>query len=76
MTVHPGDLLHGDRNGVTAIPLEAASEIAQVCAEYVAAEAVVLDYLRSRSITPQGFAEARNECKCQLDALARRLKKK
>ena len=26
--IHPGDLLHGDRNGVTTIPNEIASEVA------------------------------------------------
>src|SRR5947209_8215677 len=26
--IHPGDLLHGDRNGVTAIPNEVAAEVA------------------------------------------------
>lgn len=74
--VNPGDLLHGDRNGVTSIPLEVASEVAQVCADYVAAEGIVLEYLKSRSTTPKGFAEARNECKNRIDALARRLKMK
>lgn len=76
VTVHPGDLLHGDRNGVTTIPRDVASEIAQACADYVAAEAIVLDYLRSHSVTPKGYAGARNECKDRIDALARRLKKK
>src|SRR6478672_930773 len=32
--VHPGDLLHGDRNGVTTIPLEVASEVAHACADF------------------------------------------
>src|SRR3984957_4433725 len=44
--VHPGDLLHGDRNGVTTIPLSIASAVGQACAELVAAEAIVLDYLK------------------------------
>jgi regulator of RNase E activity RraA len=74
--VHPGDLLHGDRNGVTTIPIEAAAEVAQVCAEYVAAEAVVLDYLKAGHVTVKGFAEARNDCKSRIDALAKRLRKK
>src|SRR5262245_14068374 len=72
--VHPGDLLHGDRNGVTTIPLEVASEVAHACADLAAAEAVVLDYLRAGRVTPKGFAEARQECKSRIDALARRLK--
>src|SRR5437667_2215047 len=34
VTVHPGDLLHADRNGVTTIPLSIASAVAQACAEF------------------------------------------
>jgi regulator of RNase E activity RraA len=76
ITVHPGDLLHGDRNGVTSIPLEIASEVAQVCAEYIEAEAVVLGYLRAGKVTVQGYTEARMECKARIDQLGRRLKAK
>jgi regulator of RNase E activity RraA len=75
VTVHPGDLLHGDRNGVTTIPVEIAADVAHACAEYMAAEAVVLDYLKSGRIDPQGYAKARNECRDRIDALARRLKR-
>src|SRR5262249_38713207 len=74
LMVHPGDLLHGDRNGVTRIPVEAASEVAHACAEYVAAEAVGLGYLKAGKVDPKGYAAARNECKDRIDALARRLK--
>ena len=72
--VHEGDLLHGDRNGVTTIPLEIAAATAKACAEYMAAEQVVLDYLRSGKVDPQGFTKARNECKDRLAALEKRLK--
>src|SRR5215471_11930278 len=41
LTVHPGDLLHADANGVTTIPLDIAPEIAGAAAEYVKAEAIV-----------------------------------
>src|SRR5229473_3482032 len=74
--IHPGDLLHGDRNGVTTIPNEHAAAIAAACPEYMAAEAIVLDYLKSGLITPKGYAEARAACKERIDALGRRLKKK
>jgi regulator of RNase E activity RraA len=74
VTVHPGDLLHGDRNGVTTIPNDLASAVAHACAEYVAAEAVVLDYLKSGQRDPKGFAAARNECRDRIEALARKLK--
>ena len=46
--VQPGDLLHGDRNGVTTIPREIAEAVASACPEFMEAEAVVLDYLKSR----------------------------
>lgn len=72
--VHPGDLIHGDRNGVTTIPNHLASATAQACPELAAAESIVLDYLKSGKIDPKGYAAARNECKNRVDALARKLK--
>src|SRR4029078_12510516 len=70
--IEPGVLLHGDRNGVTTIPNEIASALAHPSAEYVAAETVVLDYVRSGRVDPKGFTEARNECRDRLEKLARR----
>jgi regulator of RNase E activity RraA len=72
--IHPGDLLHGDCNGVTTVPNEIASLVAHACADYMTAEAVVLDYLKSARVDPKGFAAARAECQNQINALARRLK--
>lgn len=74
--VQPGVLLHGDRNGVTTIPNEFASEVAHACPELVAAEQIVLDYLKAGNVNPKGFAEARKECKNRIDALAKRLCRK
>jgi 4-hydroxy-4-methyl-2-oxoglutarate aldolase len=76
VTVHPGDLLHGDRNGVTTIPNEVAAETADACVEFMAAEAVVLDYLRAGRVNAKDYAAARNECKRRIDDLARRLRRK
>jgi regulator of RNase E activity RraA len=74
--VHTGDLLHGDRNGVTTIPNEIASAVAQACPEFMAAESVVLDYLKAGKIDPKGYIEARNECRDRIEKLARKLKKR
>ena len=71
--VPPGDLLHGDRNGVTTIPIEIASAVAQACPEFMAAEAVVLDYVKAGRVDPTGFAAAHKECRTRIEALARRL---
>jgi regulator of RNase E activity RraA len=72
--MHPGDLLHGDRNGVTTIPNEIAAAVARACPEFMAAEAVVLDYLKAGSVDVRGYAAAREECRRRIDALARQLK--
>jgi 4-hydroxy-4-methyl-2-oxoglutarate aldolase len=74
--VHPGDLLHGDRNGVTTIPVEIAAAVAEACPEYMAAEAVVLDYLKKGGADPKKFAAARKECQDRIEGLARKLKGK
>ena len=47
LMVNTGDLLHGDSNGVTNIPLEIVAEVAQVAAEFVAAEEPMIKYARS-----------------------------
>src|SRR6516162_2158239 len=62
IAVHPGDLLHGDRNGVTTIPHAIASAVAQSCPEYMSAQAVVLDYVRGGKVDARGFAAAHKEC--------------
>jgi regulator of RNase E activity RraA len=72
--VNPGDLLHGDRNGVAVIPHGLAAAVAEACPAFADAEAVVLDYLRAGGATPDGFAAARAECQRRLKELAARLK--
>jgi regulator of RNase E activity RraA len=74
VTVYTGDLLHGDRNGVTTIPVELAEACAEGCAGFMAAEAVILDYLKSGKPTVAGFAAAQKECKARIAALGRRLR--
>ncbi len=72
--ISPGDLLHGDRNGITTIPLELAALTAEGCAGFVDAESVVLNYLRSGPATASGFIVARDECKRRMNELGKSLK--
>lgn len=59
LMVHPGDLLHGDLNGVTSIPINIASEVAHVTAEFIKAEECVLGYVRNTpNPTVAGYLEA------------------
>lgn len=72
--INPGDLLHGDRNGVVVIPPNLAEATADGCPELMAAEAVVLDYLKSGKPTPAGYGAARLECHRRMGELSKRLK--
>lgn len=74
LTVQPGDLLHGDRNGVTRIPLSIAGAVARACGAFMGAEEEVLGYLRQGSPTPAGFAAANERCRAKLAALAEKCK--
>ncbi len=73
LVVRPGDLLHADANGVTTIPHSIASEVAYVAAEFVAAENVILDFLRTGSKDVAKYSEARKECMRQIGVLGKRV---
>ncbi len=73
--VQPNDLLHGDANGVTTIPKEIAGEIADICDDFVAAEMIVIEAMRSGSPTLKAFNEARAESHHQIAELAKRVRK-
>jgi regulator of RNase E activity RraA len=68
--VKPGDLLHGDCNGVTTIPVNIAEKVASLCGPYMDAEGIILKYLNSSQVTPRGLAQAQQECKDYLKSLA------
>ena len=72
--INPGDLLHGDRNGIAIIPHALAEPLANACPELMAAESVVLDYLKQPNPTANGFSEARKECHRRIRDLANQLK--
>jgi regulator of RNase E activity RraA len=55
LVVSTGDLLHGDANGVTSIPLDLAAEIADVGDEFIAAETHILQYVKAAG--PKKVAE-------------------
>ncbi|MEX2307949.1 MAG: RraA family protein [Pirellulales bacterium] len=47
LVIQPGDLLHGDANGVTSIPLDITSEVADVAGEFVMAEQHLIEYAQA-----------------------------
>jgi regulator of RNase E activity RraA len=76
LVVNTGDLLHGDANGVTNIPLDIAAAVADAAQEFVDAEKIVMDYVNgSGSKTPAGLAAARKEYSAVVAKLTSRVKK-
>ncbi|MBX3442229.1 MAG: RraA family protein [Planctomyces sp.] len=76
VAVETGDLLHGDRNGVTTIPTDIATEIPDACRDYMAAEQIVLDYVRGPNPTPRGLEDARKACQAAFVEIAKRVSRK
>jgi regulator of RNase E activity RraA len=72
--INPGDLIHGDLNGVTTIPPAIAPWVADGCAGLAEAEAIVLNYLKKGNPTAEGFSAARTECHRMLSLLSAKLK--
>jgi len=73
MVIYADDLLHGDRNGGTVIPRYIAVDIADVAAEFVAAEQIILDVLQGGDATITALRTAAREADEQIHALRRRV---
>ena len=77
LMVNQADLLHGDANGVTNIPQEIAAEVADAAEEFVAAEAIILNYVKAPGpkVVPK-FNELRQEFQAVAAKLQQRLSRK
>ena len=77
LVVRQDDLLHGDANGVTSIPLDIATEVAEIAAEFVGAETIILDYVRGAGIkNVKGLAAAQAEFANAARKLSDRVRRK
>lgn len=72
ITIYPGDLLHGDCNGVTTIPNVIASEVARLCAGFIEAEGHIIDFIKKGKPDPKALAEARAACRTKTQELRKR----
>ena len=77
LMVNQGELLHGDANGVTNIPPEITVEVADVADEFVAAEAILLDYVKAPGPKNRGkYDELRKEFQAVVAKLTQRVARK
>lgn len=73
--VYANDLLHGDANGLTTIPPEIAADVADACADYAAAEAVVIDMAQSGAASLADLRDAYAEMARRIAELTARVQK-
>lgn len=74
LTVRHGDLLHGDANGVTSIPVEIASEVADLAGPFLEAEKILIDYVRGPAQkTLAGLTAARDQFQAAIERLRRQV---
>ena len=55
--IRPGDLLHGDANGVTTVPLEIADQVYAKCLEVREGEKRIKDFAHSRAFSLEKLRE-------------------
>ena len=57
LAVRPGDLLHGDRHGVTSVPIEIARDLPRAAEEVERRERRIIDYARSPDCSAEGLRQ-------------------
>jgi 4-hydroxy-4-methyl-2-oxoglutarate aldolase len=55
LTIRPGDLLHGDENGLLSVPMEIAGKVADAADEVVRREEGTIAYVRGPEFTVDGL---------------------
>lgn len=75
IVINVGDLLHGDANGVTTIPLEIVDELAEISDEFVAAENIIIHAMRGKKASLNDLQTAQAESKAQISEIAKRVKR-
>jgi regulator of RNase E activity RraA len=58
LTVHPSDLLHGDRHGVVLVPTQVASQVPDAVRAVEAEERRFIDFLQSPTFTAEKLIQS------------------
>jgi len=75
LQINVGDLLHGDVNGVTTIPLDIVNELVDIADEFIAAENIIINLVQSKKPTLQELKQAQAESKDKMAAIAQRVRR-
>ncbi|MCA9835624.1 MAG: RraA family protein [Trueperaceae bacterium] len=73
IVVKPGDLLHGDANGVTTIPLAIVNELAEIADEFVEAENIIIHAMRGKKPSLKELKAVRAESKARVAEITKKI---
>lgn len=74
--IRPNDLLHGDANGVTTVPIDIAAEVVDAARDFLAAEAVLAQAMRCGTPTMATLKNASREKSAMIAALHARVSRR
>ncbi|MEO6848264.1 MAG: RraA family protein [Chthoniobacterales bacterium] len=57
LTIHPGDLLHGDRHGIVNVPKDTAPRLPEIARSLRRNEKRILDYCASKEFSVEGLTD-------------------
>lgn len=72
----PGDLIHGDADGVTTIPIDIAESVAGACEEFMEAEEIVIGAAKEHSGDSAAYQKAQAACGAKIKEIAARIEYK
>ncbi len=75
IVVKPGDLLHGDANGVTTIPLAIVGELADIADDFVDAENIIIHAMRGKKPSLKELKEVRAASKAKVAEIVKQIKR-
>ena len=74
--IYPNDLIHGDENGVTTIPVQITDELVDIHGDFVAAESIVLDLMQQGSASLNAYRKAHAEKNDYIERLRQQVSRK
>ncbi len=76
LMIYPNDLLHADANGVTNIPKDIVTELADIADDFIAAEMIIIDLVKKGKPGLKAYQKARAHSKEMIERLHKQVSRK
>jgi regulator of RNase E activity RraA len=74
--IQPGDLIHGDADGITTIPIEIAEDVAGACEGFMEAEGIIIGRAKEHPEDVAAYQKALDACHAKMRDIAAGIKYK